>query len=418
MSDSVTLANILGSQVSIQWFEAVAVVREVADRLLTSSNDRAIPELQQIRLSPQGHVDVVGVTPTDEPVRRMGQLLQALVANTDVPVQLRLIITQATAPSPLYASVRDYSDALGFFERPERSTVLSALAARVTAAGESALGDRALTLDSLAPLPTGEKAEEEKKKKSPSPDSQGRSRAWTFAAMAVVILAAAGGGAWYANQRGLGPQNRDEASALAERASESMGTAIVSGASKVTETLGLGRIVPSKEATAPPPAAPPPAAAVKVPPPRRAAADTDTAQPAPPDPPIIAFDLEPSPARARPPAETPVPESSTGSAAAGEGIHREDDAIYTVTSPLIEPPIGIRPKLARQLPPDFDPTRLGRIELIIGVDGLVESAKLLGPPRTVNDGLFLSVAKAWLFQPALKDGMPVRYRKTIWIASP
>src|SRR5262245_54633205 len=416
MSDSVTLASILGSHVSIQWFEAVAVVREVADRLLTSSNDRAIPELQQIRLSPQGHVEIVGVIPTDEPVRRMGQLLQALVASTDVPVQLRLIITQATAPSPLYGSVRDYSEALGFFERPERSTVLSTLAARVTAAAESTPTDRALTLDSIAPLPTAKKVEEEKKKKTRSPDSQGRSRGWMFAAIAVVILAAAGGGAWYAHQRGLGPQNREEASALAERASEAMGTAIVSGASTVTETLGLGRIVPAKEATSPPPGVPPAAAAVKMPAPRRAAADTP--QPTAPDPPIIAFDLEPSPARARPPSETPVPEPSTRPAGAGEGVRHEDDAIYSVTSALIVPPIGIRPKLARQLPPDFDPTRLGRIELIIGVDGLVESAKLLGPPRTVNDGLFLSVAKAWLFQPALKDGMPVRYRKTIWIASP
>ena len=54
MSDSFTLANILGSQASIQWFEAVAVVREIADRLLANASDRAIPELQQIRLSPEG----------------------------------------------------------------------------------------------------------------------------------------------------------------------------------------------------------------------------------------------------------------------------------------------------------------------------------------------------------------------------
>ena len=84
--------------------------------------------------------------------------------------------------------------------------------------------------------------------------------------------------------------------------------------------------------------------------------------------------------------------------------------------------------------PDYLPERLRRLGLrdvarilthtnrtvmvSIGSDGTVESAKLLGPPRTVNDGLFLSVAKAWLFQPALKDGVPVRYRKTIWVASP
>src|SRR5262245_22771458 len=147
MSDSVTLASILASQTSIQWFEAVAVVREVADRLIGIASDRAIPELQQISLSPEGYLDIAGVVHTDEPVRRMGQLLQAMVAHTDAPVQLRLVITQATAPAPVYGSVREYSEALAFFERPERSTVLNQLAARVTSAGAAASPSRALTLD-------------------------------------------------------------------------------------------------------------------------------------------------------------------------------------------------------------------------------------------------------------------------------
>src|SRR4029079_18787194 len=140
MSDGVTLSSVLGSEVAIQWYAAVALVREIADSLLTASSERAIPELQQVRLSPQGHVDILGVTPTNEPVRRMGQLLQAMLAHTDAPVQLRLIITQATAPAPPYQSIRDYSEALGFFARRERSTVLQSLASRVTAAtgaGES-----------------------------------------------------------------------------------------------------------------------------------------------------------------------------------------------------------------------------------------------------------------------------------------
>ena len=115
MSDSITLANVLASQVSIQWFEAVAIVREVADRLISAASEHAIPELQQIRLSPEGHLDIAGAIPTAEPVRRMGQLLQALVANADAPVQLRLVITQATSPTPSYQSIREYSDALGFF---------------------------------------------------------------------------------------------------------------------------------------------------------------------------------------------------------------------------------------------------------------------------------------------------------------
>src|SRR5262245_14437123 len=416
MSDSVTLASILGSQVSIQWFEAVAIVREVADRLSALASDRAIPELQQIRLSPEGYLDLAGVIPTDEPVRRMGQLLQALLAHSDAPVQLRLVITQATAPTPGYGSVREYSDALGFFERPERSTVLNQLAARVTSGVAAAAADRSLTLDSLAPLPSNQKEkQEEKKKKHERSESKGRSRGWGFAAVAVVLLAVSAGGVWYARQRGFGPKNREEASALAERASEAMGTAIMTGASKVTETLGLGRIVPANEATSPAPAPPPSPPAAKASPPRR----SDPAPPADPVPPIVAFDLEPAPAAptepAPPPASSGVPSSST---VGGESPRVEDDTIYSVNSGAILPPVGIRPKLARQLPPDFDPTRLGRVELIIGADGSVESAKLLGPPRTVNDGLFLSVAKAWLFQPALKGGVPVRYRKTIWVASP
>jgi hypothetical protein len=63
------------------------------------------------------------------------------------------------------------------------------------------------------------------------------------------------------------------------------------------------------------------------------------------------------------------------------------------------------------------PEQLYRVELIVTEDGAVDSVKLLGMPHTVHDFMFLSAAKAWQFHPALKDGVPVRYRKTVWIAS-
>ena len=56
-----------------------------------------------------------------------------------------------------------------------------------------------------------------------------------------------------------------------------------------------------------------------------------------------------------------------------------------------------------------------RIELLIMPDGTIESVKLLDPPKTVHDWMLLSAAKAWLFHPARKDGVPVRYRKTVWV---
>src|SRR5712692_2984718 len=101
MANSLTLADLLSRRVSIEWYEGVSIVREVADRLTeTGTASVTAPELPQVQLSEDGHVSVVGATPTDEPVRRLGQLLQALLAGSEAPVQLRLVSSQATAPTP------------------------------------------------------------------------------------------------------------------------------------------------------------------------------------------------------------------------------------------------------------------------------------------------------------------------------
>jgi hypothetical protein len=73
--------------------------------------------------------------------------------------------------------------------------------------------------------------------------------------------------------------------------------------------------------------------------------------------------------------------------------------------------------LPRELPANLPTERLSRVELIVSEAGTVDSVKLFGTPHTVHDFMFLSAAKAWQFHPALKDGVPVRYRKTVWIAS-
>jgi hypothetical protein len=409
MSEAMTLASLLGGQVSVEWYEAVALVREVAERLLEGPSSRLlVPELHQMRLSPEGRVDVIGGVPSDEPVRRMGQLLQALLAHSDAPVQLRLVISQATSPSPMYASTREYSEALAFFERPERSMVLQALAARASAASASPADEKKLTLDSIAPLPSGDAM---MKKPTRKAARRSRARGWGGAAVAAVVVIGVGaGGVWYARTHRVGPQSRTDMTALANRASDAVGSAIVSGASAVTERLGLGRIVPANAVD--PPAAPPEPVAS---PPKAQQTKRRDPPPADPIPPLVAFDLDPVPAAVE---TRPLPETRPAESTNPERAPVKDDTIYTVGSVGVVPPIGLRPQLARQLPPDLDLDHLGRIELIIGADGTVESARLLSRPRTVNDGMFLSVAKAWDFRPATKDGVPVRYRKTIWIASP
>jgi TonB family protein len=94
-----------------------------------------------------------------------------------------------------------------------------------------------------------------------------------------------------------------------------------------------------------------------------------------------------------------------------------DASIYSANSDGVEPPIGVRPLLARQLPQAIQPEDLTRVEVVVSIDGSVESVRLIDPPRSVIDSMILSAAKAWQFEPAVKDGKPVRYRKTIWIRS-
>ena len=236
-----TLSDILGRDVSLEWHEAVALVRGVVERLLEKSSQAiAVPELDQIEISAAGHVSVSGGTNAGEPVRRLGQLLQATLAHTEAaPVQLRLFIVQATAPAPApsFGSIREYDEALGYFERPGRDAALQALYARAAAAPVRSDSSGASTLDSIAPLPTPDRPE--KSGKDAVKKSNPRRR--QLMAGALLLLACAGG-VGYARIAGIAPQNR-KVSAIAQKASDAVGAAMVSGLSAVTERAGLGRLV-------------------------------------------------------------------------------------------------------------------------------------------------------------------------------
>ena len=55
-------------------------------------------------------------------------------------------------------------------------------------------------------------------------------------------------------------------------------------------------------------------------------------------------------------------------------------------------------------------TDVNTMELVISKGGRVEQVKLTSPSKRMTDMLLLSGAKTWKFQPAMKDGAPVRYR--------
>ena len=57
------------------------------------------------------------------------------------------------------------------------------------------------------------------------------------------------------------------------------------------------------------------------------------------------------------------------------------------------------------------------LELVIDAEGSVESARLRSSENRFRESWWASAAKTWRFQPALKDGRPVKFRKRMLITS-
>lgn len=77
----------------------------------------------------------------------------------------------------------------------------------------------------------------------------------------------------------------------------------------------------------------------------------------------------------------------------------------------------IRPVLQTKQLPDWHPnaveakmTFLGQVEIVVGEDGRVLSARIVRSIHPRYDGTLLQAVKAWTFKPATKDGVPVRFR--------
>jgi hypothetical protein len=404
MSAQMTLSDILARGVTMDWYEGVALVRAIAT-FLAETSAPAIPELHQIEISGAGDINVTGGTARAEPVRRLGQLLQATLGRTEVPVQLRLIVMEATAPTPAFGSIREFADALAYFERPGRETVLRALYVRAAAALPVSSAGPAPTLDAVAPLPTPDPNTGTRR----APVKQ-KPRAIMVAGLAVLLLIGAAA-MWYARPAGVTVGPRD-VSAMPRQASNAVGAAALAGVSAVTERVGLGRLVRAEAVGAEAPTVGDRSAAklVKVSRPSVHRVDPRTA-------PIVVFDLDPLPHSDVELVAYATDEPAAAGRVAQTPVEEDENTIFSPESAGVSPPVGVRPQLPRVLPPGVKPEQLCRVDLIVSEAGTVESVKLLGVPHNVHDFMFLSAAKAWQFRPALKDGEPVRFRKTVWIVS-
>jgi hypothetical protein len=111
-----------------------------------------------------------------------------------------------------------------------------------------------------------------------------------------------------------------------------------------------------------------------------------------------------------------VLQAATNVAARPEVAPKWATSVYSESDTDVTPPIQTYPRFVEPIAPNHPGA--SPFLIVINEHGLVESAVLARPPadmrQAVSGTLLLSVAKAWRFQPATRDGQPVKYRRVIW----
>jgi hypothetical protein len=127
-------------------------------------------------------------------------------------------------------------------------------------------------------------------------------------------------------------------------------------------------------------------------------AQTPPAAPAAPEPPAVA------PAMAVPLAM-----------AVGPAMTVTAPVLYTLLDKDVTPPVIVTQQVpAWRFAPNL-PARAfrGRLEMVIDERGAVETVRLEEPIWPAYDSLLIRTARTWRYQPAVKDGKPVRFRRIL-----
>jgi hypothetical protein len=377
------LDDILGREIGLQWFESIALVQAVCEQVLAHGSSDAFPSAADIAVDADGSVTVLGQT-GGPMVAAAGHLLAGMVGD-DVPVRVRLAISEATATGSPYPHLAAFSEALAYFERPGRRELIAAVHARAAAAPSRSVA-RPIQAPEPKALPDGLRQEA----RSP------RRRA--LVAVLLVAGTVVTAGVWIA------PHHREVSGAL---------SALVAAHSEQS-------VAPTEAIQVPGIEPPPPAKIVKV----RARGRTTTLNPA-----TTTLNLAKTSSDSlltdglvAPPImvtfEVVEIQASAPEEAADVSVSDMRPSVYSRDDRWVSPPRPVRPQLPPE--PPFDPTVAPptELELVIDSTGLVESAKLRTPPRNVNEFMLVSAAKAWIFQPAEFDGRPVRYRHRVRLIMP
>ena len=393
--EPVTVAFLIARKVSLDWHAAVAIVLEIAE-VFERSGQGALPAYQHLAITPAGSVEFLrGRTEKGHPVKVLAQMLNTLLPR-DRPTQLRLIVSTAGPEGASYTSVAEFSEALKYFERPGRQNVIADIYARARA----------------TPPP----AEPEELKKEKETDRRKRPlRLRRFAVPVAAVLVSAAAGIAYLEHRDPGSVST-RAGSLQDVASGAWDAALgVGGSLRDSASRDLAAVFDRV----------------------RGLDSDDTADPS--DEAEVDVPVTNTASRASRPASGGDAKADAGGGSgtvafadlsstrpdvAGDEPETTEPAVDPLRSAAVfdsrdvnvTPPVTLRLNLPSLGEDDL--AQAGVVETIVSASGEVEKVKLVSPPQSVHEAMILSAIKTWRFQPAMKDGQPVRYRHLIPISLP
>jgi len=406
-----SVAQVLSSEFARSWHEAVAIVQEAASQMHPGM---ALPGPGDLEIDEAGTLTFgFGDETSENPVTALGGLLRSLLAGVEAPQALQDLATENAGPGPAHASVASFSQALAFFERPNRANDIRAIAGRLSRFREKSSSEQEFEKlrEKVANAPDQKKEEQERRKQ---PKLSQRQQMMVVGAVCLVLFGTLG------FRSGL---HRNIGS-LTSRAESGIQNAV---------SAGLERFGVSKAASAAP--APEPVEAERTSSvANRPATARDSSRTAsnPNRSSRPARDSRPmtfTPAAARPevkedPAATGVTGvlPSTGTTGVSPlaplppprpdatptlAVSAGGGAVFSAANPEVQAPVLVRPQLPKEPAPGDD---TGIFDMLIDENGDVAHVKLISPRRRFHDRMLVAAAKAWKFKPAMLNGHPVKYR--------
>jgi outer membrane biosynthesis protein TonB len=397
----ISLADFHFLRVRVHWAEAVAIVEDLCALLAGSGQNGGIPDLRDIAITSHGTVMIRQGAEVSSEIDDIGRTLHALLETDATPMPLRLFVAESIG-SGKYTSVAAYAEALAYYARPGRRSLIQALYTRCLEPSEVAQD----------PLPKPAEAARPVTK-----PPRRRLSVAAVVAMAIVLLGAAAATAWVWRD--------DPRLAGSVTAVRSVASAAVSAVRQIASDVEPGTVEKpdgSKKPGSTKPGSRSPRAATGSP---RTAADLTVDASAllksvGVDPAAAA--TAPASASAADVAQALVVDGSAGvpPLLAAPTVGTVDaSAVYASGAEGVQPPVMYHPKLPPVAPIDPKIGGTNTMQLLIDEGGNVEQVKLVSEPVRMSDMLLLSSAKTWRFHPALKDGKPVKFQLSVsWTVSP